>query len=231
MTSTVALWILVITTSAVQQSGEETEETLFSSVVSTVAGLDAVDLLTVVLSLIGGAIAGLLISAYQGRVRRIEEEKRLDEERKGLLLLITYEIRQNMVGAQGFNEMKQQLEQVRESYLKENEESKLADDETFDKFFDKMVVSRRSNDISVALSSIKTDTWHKANVRLAQLLDADQLSTLIRYYSGIPVFNDVVQRADLNKKETLDYLARMVDATIEVGQEAQTTIRAILANN
>lgn len=212
------------------------EETT-SSVVSTLAGIDAVDLLTVALSLIGGAIAAYVVSWREARIRREEEERRreeeerrLDEERKGLLLLITYEIRQNMSGAQGFNEMKQQLEQIRESYLKQNEETQLADAETFDDFFDKMVVSRRSSDMSVVLSAIKMDVWDKANVRLAQLLDAEQLTTLIGYYSGIPVFNDVVQRADLTKKETLDYLARMVDEITESGQKARAAIRAILAN-
>lgn len=206
------------------------EETT-SSVVSTLAGIDAVDLLTVALSLIGGTVAAYFVSRRETRIRREEEERHLDEERKGLLLLVTYEIRQNMSGAQGFNEMKQQLEQMRESYLKQNEETKRANAETFDDFFDKMVVSRRSSDISVVLSAISTDIWDKANVRLAQLLDAGQLKTLISYYSGIPLFNDAVRQADLTKKETLDYLAEMFAATIESGQEARATIRAILANN
>ncbi len=200
------------------------EETT-SSVANALAGLDGTDLITVIISLIGASAAGYAVSWRETRIRREEETRRLDEERNGLLLLIDYEIKHNASGAQGFNEMRQQLEEVRKRYLKENEESKLADDETFDKFFDKMIVSSRADDVSLVLSSLRTDTWDKTSVRLAQLLEADQLEVLISYYSGIPLFVEAVQRRDLRKKETLDYLAGMIDMIISEGQKARTIIR------
>lgn len=57
--------------------------------------IDAVDLFTVVLSLFGGTLAAYVVSWRESKARRDEENKRLDEERKGLLRLINVEIEHN----------------------------------------------------------------------------------------------------------------------------------------
>jgi len=163
-----------------------------------------------VLSLIGGAIAAWVVSYRETKVRRSEMEQREKEERTGLLILVRQEIASNqwetgILKDEKFHALKKMSAGVYSVYTD-----------------------------AVPAAALKTATWESTKVRLAQLIPANKLDTLLSYYSTVQTIRLLLQIYTDDKVveatggDVGDELSKLASVVLDKGEQAQTVADSLI---
>lgn len=225
--------------------------------VGVFGGLDATDLLTVVLSLFGAALAGWVVSYRETRIRRGEDERRRKEEIKGLLILLRQEIELNQEGARtfktaGFSAVmgaKNPTEYAKELLVERlNSKGRSVDRETIERFHEEYAEevqaivdkhesmrSSLANSLRTMLSTSLNDAvWQSCRVRLAQLIPADALLKLVDYYTSVETLVPLImalteeQVVATTKEAVEEQLASAGEELLEKGEEAKRVAELLI---
>ena len=233
---------------------------LLLQVKGLIGGLDAVDLLTVCLSLFGGALAAWAVSWRETRIRRTESKEKENEERRGLLLLVRHEIESNQDQTRDLKKadfsrfvgIKKMKEQIMDSIIEEREaENRPIDEEVKQRFFHdpeavfmQTVTTMEEARLSLAhlyrthlATAFNTSVWEGVRVRLAQLMPAQELDTLLSYYAEveaqIPVLQALTDEKVIEAIEDShsDSLNELADKLLEKGEKAEAIASARISKS